>query len=172
MEDTKQETLLTPQQELFLAEYTNPKSDNFGNAVQSALKAGYTENYANNITGLMPEWLGRKKNYQLNRFFKSVERSKKYKEESNKGDYLYIIKCDKYYKIGIASNIDSRLNSLQCGNPFELEVVCAFRVKKARQLEKDLHNGLRQFNHKREWFILDTDFIEDLKVFIENYDKP
>jgi hypothetical protein len=54
MED---KTLLTPQQELFLAEYTNPKSDNFGNAVQSALKAGYTENYANNITGLMPEWL-------------------------------------------------------------------------------------------------------------------
>lgn len=50
-------TLLTPQQEKFLAEYTNPKSDSFSNAVQSALKAGYTENYANNITGLMPEWL-------------------------------------------------------------------------------------------------------------------
>lgn len=49
--------LLTPQQELFLAEYTDPKSDNFGNAVQSALKAGFTENYANNITGLMPDWL-------------------------------------------------------------------------------------------------------------------
>lgn len=52
-----EQALLTPQQELFLAEYTNPKSDNFGNAVQSALKAGYTENYANNITGLMPDWL-------------------------------------------------------------------------------------------------------------------
>lgn len=50
-------TLLTPQQELFLSEYTNPKSKNFGNAVQSALRAGYTENYANNITGLMPDWL-------------------------------------------------------------------------------------------------------------------
>ncbi len=50
-------TLLTPQQEVFLSEYTNPKSTNFGNAVQSALKAGYTENYANNITGLMPDWL-------------------------------------------------------------------------------------------------------------------
>lgn len=49
--------LLTPQQELFLAEYTNPKSPNFGNAVQSALKAGFSENYANNITGLMPDWL-------------------------------------------------------------------------------------------------------------------
>lgn len=54
MAETK---LLTPQQELFLAEYTNPKSDTFGNAVQSALKAGYEENYANNITGLMPDWL-------------------------------------------------------------------------------------------------------------------
>jgi hypothetical protein len=52
-----EDKLLTPQQELFLAEYTNPKSDNFGNAVQSALKAGYTETYANNITGLMPDWL-------------------------------------------------------------------------------------------------------------------
>lgn len=49
--------LLTPQQELFLSEYTNPKSDNFGNAVQSALKAKFTETYANNITGLMPDWL-------------------------------------------------------------------------------------------------------------------
>jgi hypothetical protein len=49
--------LLSPQQEEFLFQYTNPKSPNFGNAVQSALHAGYTENYANNITGLMPEWL-------------------------------------------------------------------------------------------------------------------
>lgn len=49
--------LLTPQQELFLSLYTNPKSETFSNAVQSALKAGYTETYANNITALMPDWL-------------------------------------------------------------------------------------------------------------------
>lgn len=49
--------ILTPQQELFLAEYTNPKSENFGNALRSALKAGYSEEYANNITGHMPDWL-------------------------------------------------------------------------------------------------------------------
>lgn len=49
--------LLTPQQEKFLANYTNPKSEYFGNAVQSALEAGYEETYANNITGLMPDWL-------------------------------------------------------------------------------------------------------------------
>ena len=49
--------LLTPQQEKFLANYTNPKSEFFGNAKQSALDAGYEETYADNITTLMPDWL-------------------------------------------------------------------------------------------------------------------
>jgi hypothetical protein len=49
--------LLTPQQELFLSYYTNPKSETFSNATQSAVKAGYTESYADNITTLMPDWL-------------------------------------------------------------------------------------------------------------------
>jgi len=53
----EEKQLLNPKQELFLYHYTNPKSETFSNAVQSALKAGYTDNYANNITGLMPDWL-------------------------------------------------------------------------------------------------------------------
>lgn len=48
---------LTPQQQLFLKEYTNPKSPLFGNALQSALNAGYAQEYAENITHLMPDWL-------------------------------------------------------------------------------------------------------------------
>ncbi len=51
------EKLLTPQQELFLSSYTNPKSDTFGNAKQSAIKANYSESYADNIMDFMPEWL-------------------------------------------------------------------------------------------------------------------
>jgi hypothetical protein len=49
--------LLTPQQEKFLENYTNPKSDTFSNAMQSAIKAGYKESYADNILALMPDWL-------------------------------------------------------------------------------------------------------------------
>lgn len=49
--------LLTPQQENFLAYYTDPRSETFSNALQSALRAGYTEEYANNITSLLPDWL-------------------------------------------------------------------------------------------------------------------
>lgn len=51
------EKILTPQQELFLASYTNPKSSTFGNALQSGLKAGYTQEYSENITNLLPDWL-------------------------------------------------------------------------------------------------------------------
>lgn len=60
MEETKQDImnrLLTPQQELFLERYTNPKSPTFSNAKKSALEAKYSETYADNITTLMPDWL-------------------------------------------------------------------------------------------------------------------
>jgi hypothetical protein len=164
--------LLTPQQEQFLSFYTDPKSETFSNAVQSALKAGYEETYANNITGLMPDWLGKRKLYQVDRFFKAVNRLEKLSLESDKGKFVYILKSQEYYKIGITSNLERRVNSIQGGNPFEVEVVCAYRVKDSRTLEKYLHEGLLAFRHKREWFKLEPDFVEELKVFIENYDKP
>jgi hypothetical protein len=63
---------LNPQQAEFLANYTNPNSDTFGNARQSALKAKYSQEYSDNIMALMPEWL-----------------------ESNIGDYRRLIKAEK-----------------------------------------------------------------------------
>lgn len=49
--------ILSPQQEIFFAAYIDPKSPTFNNACQSALKAGYSQQYAENITGQMPDWL-------------------------------------------------------------------------------------------------------------------
>lgn len=51
------ERLLTPQQENFLAYYTDPRSDTFSNAYQSALKAGYAKEYSESITAQLPDWL-------------------------------------------------------------------------------------------------------------------
>lgn len=51
------EELLNPQQELFLQNFLDPKSPNFGNYRQSAMKAGYSQDYADNISVQMPEWL-------------------------------------------------------------------------------------------------------------------
>lgn len=46
-----------PRQSLFLSHYLNPKSETFSNALQSALKAGYSQEYAESITAIMPDWL-------------------------------------------------------------------------------------------------------------------
>lgn len=46
-----------PQQELFLKCFLDPKSATFGNYLQSALKAGYSQEYSESISYQMPEWL-------------------------------------------------------------------------------------------------------------------
>lgn len=46
-----------PQQELFLKSFLDPKSTTFGNYLQSALKAGYSQEYSESISYQMPEWL-------------------------------------------------------------------------------------------------------------------
>lgn len=48
---------LNPQQEAFLAYYLDPKSETWSDARQSALRAGYEDEYARNIMSLMPKWL-------------------------------------------------------------------------------------------------------------------
>ena len=41
----------------FLSFYLNPKSETFMSVSNSALKANYTQSYADNLTSLMPDWL-------------------------------------------------------------------------------------------------------------------
>lgn len=65
--------LLTPQQESFLAAYTNPKSETFGNALQSALKAGYSQEYSESITHQLPDWLA--ENLGRSRIIHKAERN-------------------------------------------------------------------------------------------------
>ena len=48
---------LTPQQQAFLTHYLNPKSETWGNAYQSALKAGYSKEYSEVITSKGLTWL-------------------------------------------------------------------------------------------------------------------
>lgn len=46
-----------PRQTLFLSYYLDPKSKTFSNALQSALKAGYSQETSESITSNMPSWL-------------------------------------------------------------------------------------------------------------------
>ena len=46
-----------PRQDMFLANYLDPKSETWSNAYQSAIRAGYAEEYAKNVKNHMPTWL-------------------------------------------------------------------------------------------------------------------
>lgn len=46
-----------PRQSLFLSYYLDPKSDTFSNALQSGIKAGYTEEYSRSLMHQLPTWL-------------------------------------------------------------------------------------------------------------------
>lgn len=48
---------LSPQQQLFAQYYFDRDSETFSNALQSAKRAGFSDDYANNITAQMPNWL-------------------------------------------------------------------------------------------------------------------
>ena len=57
---TSNQHMKDPRQALFIAYYIDPKSETFGNAMASALRAGYKKGYAKNIGNQMPEWLREK----------------------------------------------------------------------------------------------------------------
>lgn len=66
---------IDPRQAQFLALYVDPKSETYSNALQSALKAGYAQEYAENITHLMPDWLSEKlgSNKMLNKAERNLD---------------------------------------------------------------------------------------------------
>ena len=86
---------------------------------------------------------------------------------SESNSFIYIVKCHEFYKIGIASHIDNRLNSLQCGNPYQLEIVYAVRCPEAKVAEQTLHICFEDKRVRGEWFLLNDNDIIDIKKTID-----
>lgn len=53
----REEIEMDPRKSRFKAYFMDPSSDSYSNYSKSAVKAGFTQNYANNITVLKPKWL-------------------------------------------------------------------------------------------------------------------
>jgi len=67
---------------------------------------------------------------------------------------LYLIKCNEYYKIGVANDLKSRLAALQTGNPYPLAVEACFLFPNAAIVEKALHQAFASVRKLGEWFEL------------------
>lgn len=70
--------------------------------------------------------------------------------------FIYLIKAGDYYKIGMSSNVEKRVYSIQTEIPYEITQIHTFEADNPREAERFLH---RIFRHKRingEWFNLST----------------
>lgn len=70
--------------------------------------------------------------------------------------YIYIVKCNEYYKIGIADKPTDRFYQLQNGNPYKLELIATYEIarKHIKRLEDRFHRAFQKWNIRGEWFLL------------------
>jgi len=76
--------------------------------------------------------------------------------------YLYIIRCNEFYKIGVASDVQTRLAQLQTGNPHRLEVVRYYEFVSPEPVEKSIHQKFSAKRGNGEWFLLSTNDLRDV----------
>jgi len=89
-------------------------------------------------------------------------------EEKDNGNYrtdgwIYLLKGDRYYKIGQSVNVSNRVEQIEPKMPFPIEIVHTFKVDDMNAAEKDLHERFANKRTGGEWFLLDKDDVEWLK---------
>lgn len=81
--------------------------------------------------------------------------------------YVYLVKLDKYYKIGKTKNKHARLGEFT-KLPFELEPVCMMKVLNYGFVETELHEMFQEKRTRGEWFLLNDDDIIFIKQYLKN----
>ena len=89
--------------------------------------------------------------------------------------YLYIINAcgTGFYKIGISSNPNKRLKTLQTASPHSLKIIDKFKYRrdKAYKLEQYLHKYFKSIKCKggKEWFNINNEILSNIKCIIDNF---
>lgn len=76
--------------------------------------------------------------------------------------FIYFIGCGKFIKVGIARDIEKRLQLLQIGNPYPLKILRSFLSANPQRDEERLHNALERFHARGEWFEIGIGLLEAL----------
>ncbi len=76
--------------------------------------------------------------------------------------YIYLIRCGRYFKIGVADNPAQRLTMLQIGNPHRLVLVKYWPSINATDEERRIHALLARYHVRGEWFKLPRSVVSAL----------
>lgn len=82
--------------------------------------------------------------------------------------YVYVIHDGEFYKIGITTNITSRLRALRTANGREISLVMAYLCEGIRAHEKALHDFFQGKRCVGEWFKFDYVDLDSIDVYFTN----
>ena len=122
--------MLSPQQSLFIQYYTNPKSETFNNAYRSALKAGFSDNYASQILYKPYPWL-----MEVNSLIGDERRLKKAEENFNE-----------YQNLDIRNGGD-KIDPAILANKMKVDFFLAERLNKAKYSTRTENATLVKVEH-------------------------
>jgi hypothetical protein len=70
-------------------------------------------------------------------------------------EFVYVMECETFIKVGITKNTESRLGTIRACNPYQVDLLLSFAVpleSRAVDIEKAIHTALKKHHHNREWF--------------------
>jgi hypothetical protein len=77
---------------------------------------------------------------------------------------VYLIKADKYYKIGCSRDVYTRFNSIYRTLPFEAVLLHHIPCSGYERAEAALHTRYKDKLVKNEWFLLNDQDVEEIKA--------
>ena len=93
-----------------------------------------------------------KKTITLDEISTSKELRKISKSLKQNEGYVYFISNGQYCKIGHAIDIKNRIETLQCGSPYKLEIIKTIKSIDYINLENQLHNLFSKYRVLGEWY--------------------
>lgn len=96
-------------------------------------------------------------NERLNRSIKEALRlhSGNLEKESCRGPgWVYLVRVNNFFKIGIAANVKLRVSQMQVGCPYDMELVQTWHCINPCANEESLHRMLSPWHVRGEWFEL------------------
>lgn len=122
---------------------------------------------ASSYTRVGKEWIDNHNNELYDEYFnreRVIERSKtESKKRKSSPGFVYLIKCEGYYKIGMSNDPKNRIPHLSVLTPFNTSAICVIESEDMRLLEKQLHDKFTDKRVNGEWFVLSDEDVEYIK---------
>ena len=84
---------------------------------------------------------------------------------------VYLLECQGIYKVGYAKDLQSRISAIQTSNPFPVEIVDSFPSDFPAIDEEKIHDKLRKYHQRGEWFKIPASWIKNRSDWFRTYSE-